>query len=203
MNLAKAPPDHRMPPICLFGGTFDPVHEGHLGMARAAHCPMRSGSRHFSAMPAVSPQDGSHFRPADDRVDLLRLAVEGLCGRMSRRGKSDRPAPSYSWEAVDILPVGRPGPAPSCPGSWERTSGSRSKIGLGPVVLARRLHFIVFSRGDSKSRSLPAWRSDVSRRPASRRIDRGPRRRQVGTLSDGLVPPAVAPLHCEHELYRD
>lgn len=61
----------------LLGGTFDPVHNAHLAMARAALDQLRldrlvfipTGGTHYRA-PAVA--SGAH------RVAMLRLALEGL-----------------------------------------------------------------------------------------------------------------------------
>ena len=60
----------------IFGGSFDPVHKGHLGLARACH--LQAGLDELWFMPtAVQPlkQHGPHASDAD-RIAMLRLAIE-------------------------------------------------------------------------------------------------------------------------------
>jgi nicotinate-nucleotide adenylyltransferase len=63
--------------IGLFGGSFDPVHAGHLLVAQAACEEMRL-SRLFFIPAAQSPfKPGSDPAPADLRLAMLRLALAG------------------------------------------------------------------------------------------------------------------------------
>lgn len=63
--------------LCLFGGSFDPVHNGHLLVARAAHEELPAERVVF--IPAAH----SPFKPgrvpaaAERRLQLLRLALAG------------------------------------------------------------------------------------------------------------------------------
>jgi len=85
--------------MVLFGGTFDPVHHGHLIVARALA--ERCGFERVSFVPAGRPP---HKRPdcaaAEHRLQMLRLAIAGekifdVCDiELSRSG------PSYT---VDTL----------------------------------------------------------------------------------------------------
>lgn len=61
----------------LFGGSFDPVHCGHLLMAQAA-CEECSLSRLFFIPAAQSPlKSDNQPAPAKERLRLLRLALAG------------------------------------------------------------------------------------------------------------------------------
>jgi nicotinate-nucleotide adenylyltransferase len=74
---APVPPARSKPRLGLYGGSFDPVHCGHLLVAQAA-CEELGLSRLFFIPAAQSP-----FKPrsapalADDRLRLLRLALAG------------------------------------------------------------------------------------------------------------------------------
>jgi len=65
-------PDAR---VGLFGGSFDPVHLGHLALARAALDAL--GLDHLFFIPAAHAplRDTSPAATAADRLDLLRLAL--------------------------------------------------------------------------------------------------------------------------------
>ncbi len=63
--------------IGLFGGSFDPVHTGHLLVAQAAREELEL-SRLFFILAAQSPfKTGNQFAPAAVRLQLLRLALAG------------------------------------------------------------------------------------------------------------------------------
>lgn len=94
--------------IGVFGGTFDPVHVGHLAIALAA-------------IEAV-PLDRVVFVPARrsplkrtapvaseaDRVAMLERAVEGEPRFAVSRAELERPAPSYTVDTLEPLaPEGR------------------------------------------------------------------------------------------------
>ena len=63
--------------IGLFGGSFDPVHTGHLLLAQAAIEELGL-TRLFFILAAQSPfKVGNQFAPAAARMQLLRLALAG------------------------------------------------------------------------------------------------------------------------------
>jgi len=63
--------------IGLFGGTFDPVHRGHLALARAAAERFHLGKVYF--IPASMPphRQGERIAPFHDRYAMLALATAG------------------------------------------------------------------------------------------------------------------------------
>jgi len=68
------------PIVGVLGGTFDPVHLGHLEMAeRSMACMDLKG---LLLMPAAIPPHKSrpHLTPAVHRLEMLRLAIEELPG---------------------------------------------------------------------------------------------------------------------------
>ncbi len=62
--------------ICLFGGTFDPIHAAHLQIANEAR--KRFGLREVLFVPAANPphKDGERLAPFEDRFQMVQLACE-------------------------------------------------------------------------------------------------------------------------------
>ncbi len=94
----------------LFGGTFDPVHIGHLVGARIA-CEILSLDRVLFIPAHASPHKPGEGVAADaaHRLTMLRLAVQdetalGVCDLELRR-----PPPSYTWDTLQALREKFPG----------------------------------------------------------------------------------------------
>lgn len=82
----------------LYGGTFDPVHEGHLAIARAARDALHAT---VWMMPAADPPHrGDTGADAAHRARMLELACAGERGLKVDRRELERAAPSYSIDTV-------------------------------------------------------------------------------------------------------
>jgi nicotinate-nucleotide adenylyltransferase len=93
----------------LFGGTFDPIHNAHLEIARAAVS--RFGLRKVLFIPAANPPHKQHGAQAsyEDRVKMAELACcddpHFEVSRMEQPG--DTPRRSYSIDTIErILATG-------------------------------------------------------------------------------------------------
>lgn len=82
----------------FYGGTFDPVHDGHLAIARDARDALATQIR---LMPAADPP---HRPPpgasAADRSEMLRLAIDGQVGLCLDRRELERTGRSYSIDTL-------------------------------------------------------------------------------------------------------
>ncbi|MGZ4961466.1 MAG: nicotinate (nicotinamide) nucleotide adenylyltransferase [Limisphaerales bacterium] len=86
--------------IGLFGGSFDPVHLGHLLVAQAAREELEL-DRIFFIPAAHSPfKAQSHASPANDRLRLLRLALQGCAWAEVDDQEIRRGGVSYSIDTV-------------------------------------------------------------------------------------------------------
>lgn len=97
MNTAPRVPAVGLP-IGLLGGSFDPVHSGHLQLARDAHAGL--GLAQVVFLPAGQPWQKGPITPAAERLAMLELALgDDPRWRIDAR-ELERPGPSYT---VDTL----------------------------------------------------------------------------------------------------
>lgn len=87
---------HRAVRRGIFGGSFDPVHFGHLRVAAAAADQLGLDRVHFVPARAQPLKGGHHEAPAADRVAMLRLALEGDPRFVLDLQEIERPGPSYT-----------------------------------------------------------------------------------------------------------
>lgn len=99
-----------MAEIGLLGGSFDPVHEGHLNLARAA---LECGAveRVFFLPSGVPPHKRGALVPARERLDMIRLAIEGRPGMDVCLEELGRPGISYTADTLCALKARFPGDA--------------------------------------------------------------------------------------------
>jgi nicotinate-nucleotide adenylyltransferase len=86
--------------IALFGGTFDPIHLGHTGVAAATAAQIHAEKLIF--VPAkCSPLKGFFPHASDeDRLAMILLAIAGYDGFAASDCELKRPAPSYTLDTV-------------------------------------------------------------------------------------------------------
>ena len=92
-----------MKPIAILGGSFNPVHYGHLKMAEAA-----MESTHFSKVlfiPTGTPyhKEQKALLPFSDRLKLLELAIENCPDFAFSPIEGEREGNSYTFDTVREL----------------------------------------------------------------------------------------------------
>lgn len=88
---------------CLFGGSFDPIHSGHLAIAQAAV--EQGGAEHVVFLPAAcSPfkTGKTAYFPAEQRLDMLYRATQGIAWAEVSDLDLILPPPSWSWRLVEV-----------------------------------------------------------------------------------------------------
>lgn len=128
----------------LFGGTFDPIHAGHLCIASCAWEELQLDRVLF--IPArQSPFKTGIPRASDSqRCAMIQLAIQDLPWAGLWTGELERPAPSYTWQTAALFRNSLPNATLFWilgADQWE-TVRSWSR----PDYLARSLTFLVFSR---------------------------------------------------------
>lgn len=188
----------------ILGGTFDPVHVGHLWMAEAARDQLQLDRVFF--VPASRPphKEGRRIRTFEERIAMLRLALDDVPGMQADATESDPARPSYTATTLKMF-HGR------FPGSefWLVIGGDSLRdlpTWRRPEVIARLARFAVLPR-PGVERSIP----DV----ATGRVDwlSGPQLHISSTairerLSAGrsvrfLVPEPARRRIQERQLYRE
>jgi len=96
--------------IGIFGGTFDPVHVGHLVAALEARQALQLDR--VLLVVAGDPWQKTDLRPvtpAEDRFAVVAATVEGIDGLEASRLEIDRSGPSYTADTVRQLAAAHPG----------------------------------------------------------------------------------------------
>lgn len=88
--------------IGLLGGTFDPVHFGHLrGALETAEC---LGLDELRLIPSARPPHrGQPGASAEQRLTMVQLATGGVTGLMVDDRELQRDRPSYTVETLESL----------------------------------------------------------------------------------------------------
>ena len=89
--------------IGILGGTFDPIHLGHLIIAEQTRLKLRLGRVLF--VPAGQPwlKADHTIAPQDSRVEMVRLAIAGNPYFELSRIEVERPGPSYTVDTLMAL----------------------------------------------------------------------------------------------------
>jgi nicotinate-nucleotide adenylyltransferase len=89
--------------IGLFGGTFNPIHVGHVQAARDAR--KQFGLDQIHLIPCALPPHKFHgsLAPAQDRVEMARLALKGTSAITVSTIEIDRPGPTYTVDTLEAL----------------------------------------------------------------------------------------------------
>ena len=89
--------------IGVLGGTFDPVHLGHLAMAEEAWQAL--GLAEVVLIPSGQPvyKSDRKIAPAADRLEMLRLAAAGRPYLEVSTIETDRPGASYTVDTLTAL----------------------------------------------------------------------------------------------------
>ena len=187
--------------IGLFGGSFNPVHVGHMLIAQAAREEL--GLTHLFFIPAAqSPfKPGVQLAAASERVRLLRLALAGQTGCSVDEQEIVRGGVSYSIDTARAYAARFPDRE-----LWYVIGADHARLlpkWREAEELAKLTRFAVIPRPDQGAVVLPApfrgqalrgWVFDVSASQIRERI-------RAGLPIRWLVPPAVEEAIYNNQLY--
>lgn len=94
--------------IAIFGGTFDPIHLGHL--ISAEQCRDQAGLDELWFMPAARPPHKREQPPSpyERRAEMLALAIAGHPSFRVATQEKDRPGPSFTADTLQELTTAHP-----------------------------------------------------------------------------------------------
>ena len=189
--------------VGLFGGSFDPVHDAHVALARAALAELRLDEVRW--VPAGQAwQKTRALTSATHREAMLQLALAGEPRFVLDRIEIRRPGPSYTLDTVRELAAARPGT------EWFLIIGHDQYAGLhtwnGWQQLLKLVTLAVANRPGQANevhedvrrvshRVVPLPMLDISATQVRERVAAG---QDISTL----VPPEVARYIDSHRLYR-
>ena len=192
----------------IFGGTFDPPHNGHLRIARAAKEQLLLERVLFTPAGVQPLKQDQSISPAVHRAKMVELAIAHQPGFEFSRIDLDRPGPHYTVDLLRIVSGIYPGaPLWFILGSDSLVDLLRWRDPQGCIDQARLAAYrrVGFEPDwDALDAALPSLRDrldwidappiDISSTDIRRRV-------HAGQPIEGLVPPAVVVYIAEQRLY--
>jgi nicotinate-nucleotide adenylyltransferase len=89
--------------IGILGGTFDPVHIGHLAIAEEARDALDLDRVVFVPVGVPVHKPGRPVSPAEDRLAMVAAAIADNPAFSLSRAEVDRPGPSYAVDTLETL----------------------------------------------------------------------------------------------------
>ncbi len=183
--------------IGLFGGAFDPFHNGHLEICKSAAS--SAGLDRLIVIPTGNAPHKEGFSACfEDRFNMAALALEGTGFEISRY-EGDRAAVSYSADTVEAFSRMYPGD------SLFFLIGADSYRDLDkwyqPWRITAAARLVVFPRGGVEVEvKPPAIYAPMRRLEISSTGIRAALRE--GKSDGGVLPPKVRQYIIEHNLYK-
>ena len=186
--------------IAIFGGSFDPVHLGHVDLA--AESKLAIGLDKIIFLPCLKSPHKTDIPSAspDQRLEMLQIATQEHEWIDVSRWEIDRPSPSYSWLAAEHFMNEFPGSEMF----WIIGNDQWQKIETWaePERLSENLTFVVFPREGQNPKPKNDFKSifiDFRHEASSTSI-----REHLATdqLASSLLNPQVTEFINQNRLYQ-
>lgn len=96
--------------VAILGGSFNPLHVGHLRLAIEVHEAFRGQIDRVELLPTAHPPHKAekYVLPFDIRVDLIREAAAPYPWLFCNPLEGERTEPSYTWDTLGLLAAREP-----------------------------------------------------------------------------------------------
>jgi nicotinate-nucleotide adenylyltransferase len=186
--------------IAVLGGSFDPIHHGHLIVARLLGEALEADEVRLIPVGEQPLKRGLHGAGPAHRARMTELAAEGCEGMVVDRVEVEREGPSYTVDTLRDL--ARRYPA----ARFQLLLGSDAAALLPkwrePAAVRELAELVVFNRAEDEhppvafDRFVTVPRIDISSTVVRERV-------RIGKSIRYWVPDAVARYIDTHGLYRD
>ncbi len=200
--------------VGVFGGTFDPVHVGHLVLAEQCREQARLDQVWF--IPSARPPHklDRPLAPFGQRVEMLNLAIAGHAAFRVNEVEKERPGPSYTADTLDLLHQRYPETdlalilGADCLPDLQYWHDPARIVARATLLIAGRPGWTLWSAEELQTAlRLPTADSIRQERVVMPQIDIASRdlrqRVREGRSIRYLVPRAVECYIVEHKLYRE
>lgn len=184
--------------IGLFGGSFDPIHNGHLAAAQALLDQLHLSQIRF-VVAREQPLKKAHGASAADRARMVELALQGHPPFQLETLELEREGPSYTVDTLRTLRQREPG------NEWVVLLGSDAARDLdrwkSADEVARLARVVVFGRADEMVPPSPLIAATATVPPVPVSATEIRERVRRGLSISHLVPPSVAEYIGKNRLY--
>jgi len=180
--------------IGVFGGSFDPIHHGHLIAATSLADALGLDQVRMVVARSQPLKREGHGAPAAARAEMVELAVGEDPRLRADRSELEREGPSYTVETLRALRAGLPGAelvlllGADAAAELPRWREAEAIPGLAQVE--------IFARGGAAGGSQAVPRVDISSTEIRARV-------RCGRSIRYWVPDAVAEYIAAHRLYEE
>jgi nicotinate-nucleotide adenylyltransferase len=184
--------------IGLLGGSFDPIHNGHLSTAQALFRQLSLSQLRF-LVARTQPLKQGHSASAEDRARMVELAIADQPHFVLEGIELTRPGPSYTVDTLRALKQREPGE------EWMVLLGSDAARDLDrwreADAVARMAQVVVFGRAGEAIPASPLISGTATVPPVPISATEVRQRVREGLPIDHLVPPPVARYIRQNRLY--
>jgi nicotinate-nucleotide adenylyltransferase len=184
--------------IGLLGGSFDPIHQGHLSTAHSLLEQLQLSQLRF-VVAREQPLKQGHSASAEHRARMVELAIADMAGFAIETIELTRPGPSYTVDTLRALREREPGE------QWMVLLGSDAARDLDRwrevAEVARLARVVVFGRAGEAVPASPLVSGTATVPPVLISATEVRERVRQGLPIEHLVPRAVARYIRQNRLY--
>jgi nicotinate-nucleotide adenylyltransferase len=184
--------------IGLLGGSFDPIHNGHLSTAQSLLNQLRLSQIRF-VVAREQPLKKGHGASAEHRARMVELAIRDVAGFACETIELNRPGPSYTVDTLRTLRAREPAE------QWVVLLGSDAARDLDrwreAAEVARLARVVVFGRAGESIPESPLVSGKATVPVVEISATEVRNRVREGRPIDHLVPSQVARYILENRLY--